>query len=156
MSRRSRVTHSRLMRRIEEAVSEALDKKEPAQLSFGRGKATFAVNRRVFRASGVNFGVNPDGPVDFEVPVLRVDDANGKVKTVVFGYACHCTTLTGNDYRIDGDWAGYAQDYLERANPVSARYCSYRLRRRANPEPRQGRVCPPAWPGAGRRRQPWS
>src|SRR5205807_6752552 len=99
------------------AATEALGKQEPVQLSFGRGKATFAMNRRVFKAGGVNFGVNPDGPVDHDVPVLRIDDAKGQVKAVVFGYACHCTTLGGDHYRIGGDWAGYAQDYLERANP---------------------------------------
>src|SRR5205823_5512369 len=99
------------------AAGEALKKMSPARLSFARGQASFAANRRVFRRTGVNFGVNPDGPVDLEVPVLRVDDSDGKVRAIVFGYACHGTTLGGDYYRIDGDWAGYAQEYLERAHP---------------------------------------
>lgn len=125
-----------LVRRIGEAAAQALGKMEPAHLSFGRGKATFAANRRVFRPSGVAFGVNPDGPVDHEVPVLRIDDTSGKLKAVVFGYACHCTTLGGNDYRIDGDWAGYAQDYLERANPGATALFVTGCGGDANPEPR--------------------
>ncbi len=122
--------------RIVQAVGEALGHSVPVQVSFGRGKASFAANRRVFRASGVQFGVNPDGPVDHEVPVLRINDEKGQVKAIVFGYACHCTTLTGNDYRIDGDWAGYAQDYLERANPGATALFLAGCGGDANPEPR--------------------
>jgi len=108
----------------------------PAQLSFGRGNATFAANRRVFRPSGVQFGVNPDGLVDHDVPVLRVESMDGKALAILFGYACHCTTLNGDHYRVGGDWAGYAQEYLETAHPgVTAMFvtgCSAD----SNPEPR--------------------
>src|SRR6202011_5285882 len=114
---------------------EALEKMSPATLSFWRGKASFAANRRVFRPNGVNFGVNPDGVVDQEVPVLRVD-VDGKVKAIVFGYACHCTTLEGNHYRLGGDWAGYAQEYLERANPGAMALFVTGCGADANPEPR--------------------
>jgi neutral ceramidase len=106
-----------LQERAVQAAATALGKTEPARLSFGRGRAGFAMNRRVFRPSGVTFGANPDGPVDHEVPVLRVESPDGALRAVVFGYACHCTTFLGDYYRICGDWAGYAQDYLERAHP---------------------------------------
>jgi arylsulfatase A-like enzyme len=125
-----------LVRRLVEAAAAALSDLQPARLSFGRGRATFAVNRRVFRPAGVNFGVNPDGPVDLEVPVLRIDDAAGKVKAIVFGYACHCTTLGGDYYRLNGDWAGYAQDYLERAHPGATALFVTGCGADANPEPR--------------------
>src|SRR5581483_6480896 len=125
-----------LVGRIVTAAGAALAKTEPVKLSVGRGKATFAVNRRVFRAAGVGFGVNPDGPVDWEVPVLRVDDAQGKVKAIVFGYACHCTTLGGDHYNLGGDWAGYAQEYLERAHPGALALFVTGCGGDANPEPR--------------------
>jgi arylsulfatase A-like enzyme len=125
-----------LSARVAAAAAEALAKPEPVRLSFGRGRATFAANRRVFKAGGVNFGVNPDGPVDHEVPVLRVDDAQGKVKAIVFGYACHCTTLGGDHYRLGGDWAGYAQEYLERAHPGATALFVTGCGGDANPEPR--------------------
>lgn len=115
---------------------EALRKMEPARLSFGRGRATFAANRRVFRPTGVNFGVNPNGVTDLEVPVLRVDNGDGTVRAIVFGYACHCTTLGGDYYRITGDWAGYAQDYLERAHPGATALFVTGCGGDANPEPR--------------------
>ncbi len=126
----------KLADKAEAAVNDALGEMTPARLAFGRGKATFAMNRRVFRAGGVNFGANPDGPVDHEVPVLRVDGADGKVRAVVFGYACHCTTQTGNDYRVSGDWAGFAQEYLERAHPGATALFVTGCGADANPEPR--------------------
>lgn len=125
-----------LQEKILAAVDEAFQKPGTARLSFGRGKATFAVNRRVFRPGGVNFGVNPDGPVDHEVMVLRVDDPQGNVRAIVFGYACHCTTLDGNWYRLSGDWAGYAQEYLERAHPGATALFVTGCGGDANPEPR--------------------
>jgi hypothetical protein len=36
---------------------------------------------------------------------------------MLFGYACHNTTLTGDFYQISGDYAGFAQAALERAHP---------------------------------------
>lgn len=118
------------------AVAAALHKMAPVRLSQGRGRATFAVSRRVFRPGGVNFGVNPDGPVDHEVPVLRLDDEKGQVKGIVFGYACHCTTLGGDHYQLGGDWAGYAADYLERAHPGAVALFVTGCGGDANPEPR--------------------
>ena len=53
--------------------------------------------------------------MDQSVPVLRVAGADGKEVAVVFGYSCHCTTL--GHQKFSGDYAGYAQQYLEEAHP---------------------------------------
>lgn len=117
-------------------ASAAVKSLAPARLVFSRGQAGFAINRRVYRPGGVNFGSNPDGRVDHDVPVLRVEDAEGRVRAIVFGYACHCTTLTGNHYRISGDWAGFAQEHLERAHPGATALFVTGCGADANPEPR--------------------
>jgi hypothetical protein len=118
------------------AAARAIGTMKPARLFFCRGKATFAVNRRVFGEKGVNFGVNWSGAVDHEVPVLGIEDPAGKTQAIVFGYACHCTTLTGSWYRIGGDWAGYAQEFLERAYPDAMACFATGCGADANPEPR--------------------
>ncbi len=97
---------------IVEAVAEAVKGLAPARLSVGQGTARFAVNRRQAAAKGVVIGSNPAGPVDHSVPVLDVADAKGKRIAVVFGYACHNTTM--DFLRWCGDYAGYAQEELER------------------------------------------
>jgi hypothetical protein len=55
--------------------------------------------------------------VDHDVPVLSVTAKDGSLRAVLFGYACHNTTLGGDFYRIGGDYAGYAQAELEKAHP---------------------------------------
>jgi putative membrane-bound dehydrogenase-like protein len=98
-----------------EIVAEALDDLKPAKLSIGMGKAKFAVNRREVTPKGIINGTNPSGPVDHEVPVLRVESPDGKLRAVVFGYACHNTTL--QYYKWCGDYAGFAQAELEEKHP---------------------------------------
>jgi hypothetical protein len=119
-----------------QAAKTALGAMSPARLSMSHGNASFAMNRRVFRPNGVNFGANPDGPVDHDVPVLRIEDPTGKIRAMVFGYACHCTTLTGDCYRISGDWAGYAAEFLERAHPDATAFFLTGCGADADPQPR--------------------
>jgi neutral ceramidase len=96
-------------------ISErALAEMSEARISWGMGVAPFVFNRREFTAKGVILGLNPRGPADRGVPVLRVEDSAGKLRAVVFGAACHCVSLTQKNRKILGDYAGYAQDYVQR------------------------------------------
>jgi neutral ceramidase len=122
-----------------EAARSALTNLEPVKLSFGRGEAHFAANRRQFVKSGVNIGVNPTGLVDNDVPVLRVEKTNGTIKAVLLGYACHCTTLGAND-DVSGDWAGYAQATLENAYPGATALFLTGCGADANPSPRNSPI----------------
>jgi hypothetical protein len=47
--------------------------------------------------------------------VLRVAGADGALRAVVFGYACHNTTMGFMKWL--GDYAGYAQEYFEADHP---------------------------------------
>lgn len=104
--------------KIVAAVDEALGRLAPASLSWGSGQATFAVNRRnnpeakvpEIRAEG-----KLRGPVDHDVPVLAVRNTEGKLSTVVFGYACHATVLSF--FQWSGDYPAFAQIELEKAHP---------------------------------------
>ena len=98
-------------------VGEALARLAPAELSHNRAVAGFATNRRVFRRSTNAYHMLPnmEGPADHDVPVLRVTGTDGKVRAIMFGYACHNTAA--NFYTINGDYAGFAMKYLEQAHP---------------------------------------
>ncbi len=108
-----------LQGRIVEVVGAALADCQPATLERGMGRATFAMNRRVYQGEKVVFGDNPDGPVDWEVPVLRVKGTNGAVRAVLFGYACHGTTVRSGDdwYVVSGEYMAYARQHLEAHQP---------------------------------------
>jgi hypothetical protein len=73
------------------------------------------MNRRlpVPSKTGVSYQNQPnsEGPVDHEVPALRVEAPDGTLRGVLFGYACHNTCL--GFYNFCGDYAGYAQEYLQ-------------------------------------------
>jgi len=100
-----------LQQKLVALVGDALQRLAPARLDFQRARAGFAMNRRRPTTHGYSNAPNFDGPVDHEVPVLRVTDPQGTLVAVLFGYACHNTTM--GDYLIRGDYAGYAQQYLE-------------------------------------------
>jgi len=125
------------MQKAFDAAAAALREREPVKLAFGKSEAHFAANRRQFGPKGVGFGVNPNGPVDHEVPVLRVERADGSLKVAVFGYACHCTT-PGATYDVSGDWAGYAQANVELAWPGATAMFITGCGADANPHPRGG------------------
>jgi hypothetical protein len=102
-----------LQDRVVEVIVRAAERLEPARLSYGGGVAEFVMNRREFTPDGVILGVNPRGLADRGVPVLRVDDAEGKLRAVLFGAATHNTTLGQDNYQLCGDYAGYAQAYVQ-------------------------------------------
>ena len=104
-----------LEEKIVQVIGQALSRSAPANLYFTRARAGFAMNRRLRVGDQIRNSPNPDGPVDHDVPVLRVVGSDGNLKAVLFGYACH-NTVTGF-YTINGDYAGYAQAYLEQAHP---------------------------------------
>jgi putative membrane-bound dehydrogenase-like protein len=119
------------------AVDRALGDMTPASLSYAVGTSSFAANRRVLTGGRwTGFGVQPDGPVDHTVPVLRARGVDGAMKAVVFNYACHCTTLGGDHYRINADWAGYASESLEAEYPKCVALCTIGCGADANPNPR--------------------
>ncbi|MCC6419393.1 MAG: neutral/alkaline non-lysosomal ceramidase N-terminal domain-containing protein [Gemmataceae bacterium] len=99
-------------------VGEALGKLAPARLSWGTGRATFAVNRRNNKeadVSKIRAAGKLKGPIDHDVPVLAVRGAKGQLRAVVFGYACHATVL--GFYQWSGDYPGFAQLELEKVHP---------------------------------------
>jgi len=97
-------------------VGKALEQLEPATLSYSFARCSVAMNRRTPTDDGFRNHPNPDGPVDHTVPVLSVrSPESGELRAVVFGYACHNTTMGFRKWL--GDYAGYAQEYFQADHP---------------------------------------
>jgi neutral ceramidase len=109
-------------------AGEALTRLRPARIGYARGEASFAANRRVT--------FTPAGPVDHGVPVLRVDGAGREPLAIVFGYACHNTTLQDGFVQYHGDYAGVAQAALELRHPGTTALFVAGCGADANPKPR--------------------
>lgn len=107
----------KLMDQLVHIVGDSLNDLAPAELSYGKGEVGFAINRRIARLRELSPGKDFPAPVDHSVPVLRVIAPDGKLRAVLFGYACHNTTLTGEFYEVSGDYAGFAQTIFERKHP---------------------------------------
>jgi len=119
-----------LIGKIVEAIGESIQHLAPAKLEFGQGLAGIAVNRRRVRLRSL------PGPVDHDVPVLAVRDLGGKLRGVAVGYAAHATAL--NDYRISGDWPGFALEEIEQAEPGAVALFIQGCGADANALPRRG------------------
>ena len=119
--------YNELLDKLEQVSLAALHDRKPARVSWGETKANFAANRRT-----------KGGPVDQDLPVLHITDSAGHTRGLLVNYACHCTTLGGEFNQVCGDWAGYAQEYLESNHPGTIALVAIGCGADANPEPRTG------------------
>jgi hypothetical protein len=125
-----------LQDKVVDLVQRATAKLEPARLSWGVGVCPFVMNRREFTPNGVILGVNARGLADRTAPVLRVDTPDGKPRAILFGAAVHNTTLTGDNYELCGDYAGFAQVYVQEKYPGAQAMFMLGCAGDANPYPR--------------------
>jgi neutral/alkaline ceramidase-like enzyme len=97
-----------------EAVKAARAKLEPARIGFGQGIAMANINRRAKDVDGtVSLGLNPDGPADRQLGVIRLERPDGSPIALVVNYAMHGTVLGGKNTLISGDGPGTVSAYLE-------------------------------------------
>ncbi len=130
----------RLTDQLVEVIGRAMQDLGPVEISVAHGETKFAINRRQGPSGAVKIGLNPNGPSDFDVPVLRVEgigpNKTRKLKAILFGYACHNTTHPGDDNLISGDYAGFAQMAIESANPGATALFVILCGADQNPNPR--------------------
>ncbi|MGH2405736.1 MAG: hypothetical protein ACRDGN_14935 [bacterium] len=108
--------HELLADRAVAAVEHAAESLREVRVAFGRGRVEFAVNRRLLDADGRVYWpprANPDGPVDHEVAIVRLD-AGETPLAILFAYACH-PTAGGPSIWIGPDYPGPARQTVEAA-----------------------------------------
>jgi len=101
---------------------QAADRKlRPARIGFDRGSTRIGINRREKDCDGkVVLGENPNGPVDTDVAVVRVDEANGRPLAVLFSYGCHTVTMGPRCLMLSPDFPGPARQLVEQATGAMA------------------------------------
>jgi hypothetical protein len=120
---------------ITKVIDSAMTNLVRAKIFTGHGSADFAINRRELTEKGIIIGINRTGPSDHDVPVIKFETMEGKLLAVLFGYACHNTTL--GDYKISGDYAGFAQIELEKYYPDAIAMFMIGCGADQNPDPRK-------------------
>lgn len=91
---------------ITEAVSTAWRARFSARIGVGTGRVEgVGVNRR-----------SPDHrPIDEEIGIIKVEDADGHTRAVFINYACHPTVLGPDNLLITGDFPAFAVEKIEAA-----------------------------------------
>jgi len=99
---------------IVEAVKEAAGNLKPVCIGAGKGECLMNINRRARHPDGsITLGRNPYGPCDHEVGVVRINDTNGNLLSILINWPCHGTVMGPENYLITGDWPGSASRFVE-------------------------------------------
>jgi len=97
-----------------EGVKQARAGLAPARLGVGVGEAFANINRRERKEDGrIVLGRNPDGPVDRQLGLIRLERPDGKPIALIANYAIHATCLGGDNKLISGDVPGLVARYVE-------------------------------------------
>ncbi len=113
LGRADEVYLSRLKAQVLAAARQAARACAPVEAAWGTAAVAIGVNRRQPVGDGsVTLGVNPRGPYDRRVRVLRL---KGKDRSVlIFEHAAHPYCLGPDDRLISADFWGHAAAALER------------------------------------------
>jgi hypothetical protein len=103
-----------VQRTLIDAVREARAKLAPARLAVGTGFSSANINRRARDPEGtISLGLNPDGPVDRQIGLIRLEMLNGTPIALIANYSMHATALGPQNKLITGDAAGIVTAYVE-------------------------------------------
>ena len=101
--------------KIVSTTAAALKSMVPVNIGVGKGECKMNINRRAQNGKGqISLGLNPYGPCDQEVGVIRIDDKAGKPVSIIMNWPCHAVVLGPKNYMITGDWPGAASRYVEK------------------------------------------
>ncbi|MBM3214265.1 hypothetical protein FJZ36_05065 [Candidatus Poribacteria bacterium] len=104
-------------------ASEAMSRRVPARIGLAWGSSDIGINRRERRPDGVIIlGNNPDGPVDREVGLARIEDMDGKPIACLANFACHPVCQGGGQRELSADFVGSARGVFERIAGVPLLY----------------------------------
>jgi neutral ceramidase len=97
-----------------EGVAKAKKNLAPAKLGIGWGASNANINRRARDIHGhTSLGMNPDGPVDRRIGLMRIEKADGSPLALIANYAMHGTVMSGENLKISGDGPGVVSQYVE-------------------------------------------
>ncbi|HLY17832.1 MAG TPA: neutral/alkaline non-lysosomal ceramidase N-terminal domain-containing protein, partial [Bryobacteraceae bacterium] len=101
-------------RALIDGIKKARSELAPARLAFGTGYAAANINRRARDIDGrISLGLNPDGPTDRQIGLMRFEHTDGSVIALIANYSMHGTALGPQNTLISGDAPGTVEAYVE-------------------------------------------
>lgn len=95
-------------------VSAANKNKKQALIGARDGKVKIGINRREKKGKEIVIGENPEGSVDTELNVIKIEDLNKKPIALIVNYSCHPVILGPENLHISGDYPACAADIIEK------------------------------------------
>lgn len=113
-----------LVDKLEQAAATAASQMRPVTIGYGEGEIGFNINRRKVINGRAVVRLNPEGPCDRRVKVLRFDDGRSLTPLAVIMHAvCHPCFFTWGDNgtppypngypKMSADFPGEAQTFVE-------------------------------------------
>jgi len=83
-----------------------------------KGESTFGVSRRYPSDEGILWKpyFNEDF-MDKDLFLLKFVDSDGRIRGLIYNYACHPTAMGSNNYLVSADFPGVVRRVLEEENP---------------------------------------
>jgi len=95
-------------------VAETAGRLTPVKVGVGKGTCDVNINRRERKPDGTTtLGYNPNGFVDRDVIVVRIEDDAGRPLACVVNYACHAVCLSGRWTLMSSDFPGAMRAVVE-------------------------------------------
>jgi len=105
-------------KKVSGAIGEANSKLTEGVFGVGIGSAQIGINRRERTPEGgIKLGKNPDGPIDTDVGVVRIDSPIGHPLAAIIHHPCHPVVLGGSNNLVSADFPGAATAFVEGAEP---------------------------------------
>lgn len=97
-----------------QGIKDAKAKLGSARIGLGTGISFANINRRARDVDGkISLGLNPDGPVDRQIGIIRLEKPDSTPIALIANYAMHGTVLNGKYTEISGDAQGTVAAYVE-------------------------------------------
>lgn len=97
-----------------DGIKEARAKLAPARMAIGTGYSAANINRRARDIDGhISLGLNPDGPTDRQIGLVRLERPDGTPIALIANYSMHGTALGQQNTLISGDAPGTVATYVE-------------------------------------------
>ena len=91
---------------ITESVAVAWRERFPARVGVGSGQVVgVGANRRSADLK----------PIDEEIGIIKIEDADRRLRAVCINYACHPTVLGPDNLLVTGDFPAFAIEHIEKA-----------------------------------------
>jgi hypothetical protein len=101
-------------RSLIDGIKKARSELVPARLAYGTGYSAANINRRARDVDGrISLGLNPDGPTDRQIGLIRLDRADNSIIALIANYSMHGTALGAHNTLISGDVPGIVENYVE-------------------------------------------